>query len=849
MGFAESIFPSSEKNSTQTIVGKSLTVGKQGNVSEYDAVFSSSHGQKDVYKNAVGTSVCENIFSGVNMTVLSYGQTGSGKTYTMGTAMGSIEDQARSTAMPKSSLDPNDDLSNTSPSEMENSFSNELSVSDDDGICVRAVYDLFKAKKSYKGSISVALTYLELHNDEIKDLLGEGEKHEQLKIQDLGDNGVVVKGLTSIMVHSPEHAILHMRRAASKRTTGATNTNSASSRSHAVAVFNVTVRPLIENDGMSVNQEPEIIHTKLTLVDLAGSERIKQSGVEGFQQQESININKDLFVLGQVISSLAQKNQPQTDIDKVQHVPYRDSKLTRLLRDSFGGNCYTILIACISPAEKHLSESMNTLRYAKRTQKITNRIVQNIEFAPLSKREGTAIRRENAQLRARLSEFEQLANVSAENIALKESFVSTEKSLRSAEIREQERDKTILQLSQSLGKITTEARSLAAKFEAKIIENVNALKSLTVTKSSLRNAEAHGQEQDRKIVQLTSSLCQMTSERNSLITKSEETTMESENAAERQVGVESRFLKEISEREESLIFQKEALELSMKEEARFREENEKAWEYKLKREEERNILLERELNNLKNELQVEIERKNNALDEQNCVADQANSTCSVSQIMEKSIIDNMDCMRTLNFSNELDREDFDEKMIFLPPTTFTSGDLAKREVRRRSLGASIVARASKLVRSKKKKQRFRVSTGSMSNRTNPLSEVPSSDSDCGPSNHNTLPSTDFGDDVELDGDIGILDTYLKSQTQSDECICTSSLKCAPSKHVEFFLPKLACKCGRYQDDSNENRSDLSTILHEWQVEFLRSAGIETTEGLIIAYKTKARKLCDEMIDW
>ena len=163
------------------------------------------------------------------------------------------------------------------------------------------------------------------------------EKHEQLKIQDLGDNGVVVKGLTSIMVHSPEHAILHMRRAASKRTTGATNTNSASSRSHAVAVFNVTVRPLIENDSMSVNQEPEIIHTKLTLVDLAGSERIKQSGVEGFQQQESININKDLFVLGQVISSLAQKNQPQTDIDKVQHVPYRDSKLTRLLRDSFGG--------------------------------------------------------------------------------------------------------------------------------------------------------------------------------------------------------------------------------------------------------------------------------------------------------------------------------------------------------------------------------------------------------------------------------------------------------------------------------------------------------------------------------
>jgi hypothetical protein len=140
-------------------------------------------------------------------------------------------------------------------------------------------------------------------------------------------------------------------------------------------------------------------------VDLAGSERIKESGVVGIHQHESININKDLFVLGKVVSALAEKGKAGNNSTRV-HVPYRDSKLTRLLRHSLGGNCCTVIAACVSPTDRNLDESVNTLRYALRARTITNSVKQNVIKADMSPAECAALRGENKMLKTRVLDLQ-----------------------------------------------------------------------------------------------------------------------------------------------------------------------------------------------------------------------------------------------------------------------------------------------------------------------------------------------------------------------------------------------------------------------------------------------------------
>ena len=206
-------------------------------------------------------------------------------------------------------------------------------------------------------------------------------------------------------VKSPQQVKELMNEAAKRRTTASTRMNMRSSRSHAICSLLVTINPAtktISSQSSLSGTRAEVISAKLTLVDLAGSERIKETGVVGLHQQESININKDLFVLGKVISSLADKMK--SNRTKV-HVPYRDSKLTRLLRDSLGGNCCTVMMACVSPAEKNLDESVNTLRYAERARTITNAVKQNVVKAVMTPAECAAMRGENKMLKAKVQEL------------------------------------------------------------------------------------------------------------------------------------------------------------------------------------------------------------------------------------------------------------------------------------------------------------------------------------------------------------------------------------------------------------------------------------------------------------
>jgi hypothetical protein len=303
-------------------------VATKGEVSKeyvYDAVFAPEATQKEVYDRSVGDAVRRNIFRGYNTTIIAYGQSGSGKTYTMS---GQKEADKMAPSPPGSSFLESFNFDEAAAKQ-------DYKLSDDDGIIPRAVHDLFKAKQRHEsaGEVSITLTYLEIYNEELRDLLVDEES--SLKIRDSAEDGFFVGGLTSAPVTSAKHARELMDAATTRRRTASTKLNERSSRSHAICTLMISISPAMNSQTTSVDtigsRGSEIITAKLTMVDLAGSERIKQSGVTGMAQKESININKDLFVLAKVVSALSENAKKKT------HVPYRDSKLTRLLRDSLGG--------------------------------------------------------------------------------------------------------------------------------------------------------------------------------------------------------------------------------------------------------------------------------------------------------------------------------------------------------------------------------------------------------------------------------------------------------------------------------------------------------------------------------
>ena len=234
------------------------------------------------------------------------------------------------------------DLSNQQPSQS-------------DGIIARAVYDLFKAKAALQNGserVKITMSYLEIYNEQAIDLLVNNKDDDTapaiLQVRDSKD-GVTIPNLTHHNVSCPNDVTNLIHLASKKRATGSTNMNSVSSRSHAICTLNVSIAPndsVTEIEGgmdddnssprsLSSSSDQNGMKAKLTLVDLAGSERMKRTGAEGARMKEGININKGLFVLGQVVSALSEIGQRSGSSGA--HIPYRDSKLTRLLQDSLGG--------------------------------------------------------------------------------------------------------------------------------------------------------------------------------------------------------------------------------------------------------------------------------------------------------------------------------------------------------------------------------------------------------------------------------------------------------------------------------------------------------------------------------
>ncbi|KAF2020841.1 kinesin-domain-containing protein [Aaosphaeria arxii CBS 175.79] len=292
----------------------------------FDQVFDMASRQIDVFNFSIRSTV-DDILNGYNGTVFAYGQTGAGKSYTM---MGS-------------------------------------DIDDDEGkgIIPRIIEQIFASMLASPSNIeyTVRVSYMEIYMERIRDLLNP--VNDNLPVHEEKSRGVYVKGLLEVYVSSVAEVYEVMRRGGAARAVSATNMNQESSRSHSIFVVTITQKNL-ETGSMKSGQ--------LFLVDLAGSEKVGKTGASGQTLEEAKKINKSLSALGMVINSL-------TD-GKSTHVPYRDSKLTRILQESLGGNSRTTLIINCSPSSYNDTETISTLRFGMRAKNIKNKAKVNAELSP-----------------------------------------------------------------------------------------------------------------------------------------------------------------------------------------------------------------------------------------------------------------------------------------------------------------------------------------------------------------------------------------------------------------------------------------------------------------------------------
>ncbi|XP_060534024.1 osmotic avoidance abnormal protein 3 isoform X11 [Cylas formicarius] len=289
----------------------------------FDSTYDQSSTTEAIY-NDICYPLVESVLEGYNATIFVYGQTGCGKSFTMEGVKGG--DPAHR------------------------------------GVISRTFDHVFEAISVTTGVKYLALvSYLEIYNEQIRDLLVPNDKmatSSTLSLKETPNEGVTVPGLTQHPVHNVNECENFLNVGSKNRMIGATLMNQNSSRSH--SIFTISIEQI-----SNLNNNESIRKGKLNLVDLAGSERQTKTGATGDRLKEATKINLSLSALGNVISALVD--------GKAKHIPYRDSKLTRLLQDSLGGNTRTLMIACISPSDRDYMETLSTLRYANRAKNIHNK--------------------------------------------------------------------------------------------------------------------------------------------------------------------------------------------------------------------------------------------------------------------------------------------------------------------------------------------------------------------------------------------------------------------------------------------------------------------------------------------
>ncbi|KAG6084873.1 hypothetical protein E4U33_002759 [Claviceps sp. LM78 group G4] len=308
--FSRSVVPTSKKVKDQVFA--------------FDRVFDENTTQSDVYEGTT-KNLLDSVLDGYNATVFAYGATGCGKTHTItGTAQ-------------------------------------------HPGIIFLTMQELFEKidERSQDKTTELSLSYLEIYNETIRDLLVPGGSPSGLMLREDSNQAVTVFGLSSHHPRNVEEVMDMIIQGNEYRTVSPTEANATSSRSHAVLQINVA-----QKDRNADVNEPHTMAT-LSIIDLAGSERASVTKNRGVRLTEGANINKSLLALGSCINALCDKRQRA-------HVPYRNSKLTRLLKFSLGGNCKTVMIVCVSPSSAHFDETQNTLRYANRAKNIQTKVTRNV---------------------------------------------------------------------------------------------------------------------------------------------------------------------------------------------------------------------------------------------------------------------------------------------------------------------------------------------------------------------------------------------------------------------------------------------------------------------------------------
>ncbi|TYH65180.1 hypothetical protein ES332_D06G038700v1 [Gossypium tomentosum] len=393
-----------------------------------------------IYDDCVAPLI-DALFHGYNATVLAYGQTGSGKTYTMGT--------------------------------------NYTGEGSNGGIIPKVMDSIFRRVETMKHSTEflIRVSFIEIFKEEVFDLLDShqaslskvegaslpkptGLGRPPIQIREAGNGGITLSGVTEAEVRTKEEMASNLARGSLSRATGSTNMNSQSSRSHAIFTISMEQKKIASClSGVNDDTADDILCAKLHLVDLAGSERAKRTGANGMRFKEGIHINKGLLALGNVISALGDEKKRKEG----GHVPYRDSKLTRLLQDSLGGNSKTVMIACVSPADTNAEETLNTLKYANRARNIQNKAVVNRD--PMAS-QLQAMRSQIEQLQAELLFYRGDGNASFDELQILKHKVSLLEA-SNGELRQelQERRLTNEQLAQRALDAQVEKDKLIMKIE------------------------------------------------------------------------------------------------------------------------------------------------------------------------------------------------------------------------------------------------------------------------------------------------------------------------------------------------------------------------------------------------
>ncbi|XP_033917859.1 kinesin heavy chain [Melopsittacus undulatus] len=303
--------------------GDETVVIGQGKPYVFDRVLPPNTTQEQVY-NACAKQIVKDVLEGYNGTIFAYGQTSSGKTHTM---EGKLHD----------------------PQLM--------------GIIPRIAHDIFDHIYSMDENLEfhIKVSYFEIYLDKIRDLLDVSKTN--LAVHEDKNRVPYVKGCTERFVSSPEEVLDVIDEGKANRHVAVTNMNEHSSRSHSIFLIN------IKQENVETEKK---LSGKLYLVDLAGSEKVSKTGAEGAVLDEAKNINKSLSALGNVISALAEGTKT--------HVPYRDSKMTRILQDSLGGNCRTTIVICCSPSVFNEAETKSTLMFGQRAKTIKNTVSVNLEL-------------------------------------------------------------------------------------------------------------------------------------------------------------------------------------------------------------------------------------------------------------------------------------------------------------------------------------------------------------------------------------------------------------------------------------------------------------------------------------